>query len=51
MPTITNCHGMIPATACPFYRRQLDPHKVSDCLISNEKPGGHGERSVGDNRV
>src|SRR3954470_1212290 len=24
----------------------LDPHKVWACLMSNEKPGGHGERSV-----
>src|SRR6201991_4942872 len=24
----------------------LDPHKVWDCMYTNEKPGGHGERSV-----
>ncbi|HEX5343033.1 MAG TPA: enolase C-terminal domain-like protein, partial [Duganella sp.] len=24
----------------------LDPHKVWDCMFTNEKPGGHGERSV-----
>jgi len=24
----------------------LDPHKVWACLMTNEKPGGHGERSV-----
>lgn len=24
----------------------LDPHKVWDVMMSNEKPGGHGERSV-----
>ena len=24
----------------------LDPHKVWNCMFSNEKPGGHGERSV-----
>lgn len=24
----------------------LDPHKVWDCMFRNEKPGGHGERSV-----
>lgn len=24
----------------------LDPHKIWDCLMANEKPGGHGERSV-----
>src|SRR5919204_3933042 len=24
----------------------LDPHKVWACMYTNEKPGGHGERSV-----
>lgn len=24
----------------------LDPHRIWDVMISNEKPGGHGERSV-----
>jgi L-alanine-DL-glutamate epimerase-like enolase superfamily enzyme len=24
----------------------LDPHKVWQCMYTNEKPGGHGERSV-----
>ena len=24
----------------------LDPHKIWDCMMTNEKPGGHGERSV-----
>lgn len=24
----------------------LDPHKIWKCMMSNEKPGGHGERSV-----
>ncbi|MDA9884369.1 mandelate racemase/muconate lactonizing enzyme family protein [Burkholderiaceae bacterium] len=24
----------------------IDPHRVWDCLYTNEKPGGHGERSV-----
>jgi L-alanine-DL-glutamate epimerase-like enolase superfamily enzyme len=24
----------------------IDPHKVWACMMSNEKPGGHGERSV-----
>jgi D(-)-tartrate dehydratase len=24
----------------------LDPHKIWNCMFSNEKPGGHGERSV-----
>ncbi|HET8609035.1 MAG TPA: mandelate racemase/muconate lactonizing enzyme family protein [Burkholderiales bacterium] len=24
----------------------LDPHRIWSCLMANEKPGGHGERSV-----
>ena len=24
----------------------IDPHRVCDCMYTNEKPGGHGERSV-----
>ncbi len=24
----------------------LDPHKIWNCMYTNEKPGGHGERSV-----
>jgi len=24
----------------------FDPHRIWDCLTANEKPGGHGERSV-----
>ncbi|MEY4426658.1 MAG: hypothetical protein RL535_956, partial [Pseudomonadota bacterium] len=24
----------------------IDPHKVWACMMTNEKPGGHGERSV-----
>jgi len=24
----------------------LDPHRIWSCLLANEKPGGHGERSV-----
>ena len=26
--------------------RNLDPHKIWSCMMTNEKPGGHGERSV-----
>ena len=26
--------------------KNLDPHKVWACMMANEKPGGHGERSV-----
>ena len=24
----------------------LDPHRIWSCMMANEKPGGHGERSV-----
>jgi L-alanine-DL-glutamate epimerase-like enolase superfamily enzyme len=27
-------------------RDNLDPHKIWNCMMTNEKPGGHGERSV-----
>jgi len=27
-------------------RDNLDPHRIWNCLMTNEKPGGHGERSV-----
>ena len=27
-------------------RGNLDPHKIWACMMTNEKPGGHGERSV-----
>jgi L-alanine-DL-glutamate epimerase-like enolase superfamily enzyme len=26
--------------------RNFDPHKIWSCMMTNEKPGGHGERSV-----
>ncbi len=26
--------------------KNLDPHKILACMMANEKPGGHGERSV-----
>ena len=27
-------------------RKNLDPHKIWNTMLTNEKPGGHGERSV-----
>jgi len=27
-------------------RDNLDPHRIWNCMMTNEKPGGHGERSV-----
>src|SRR5471032_625441 len=35
-----------PATLVTADGSNLDPHKVWDCMYTNEKPGGHGERSV-----
>lgn len=35
-----------PATLVNEAGNNIDPHKVWACMMSNEKPGGHGERSV-----
>jgi L-alanine-DL-glutamate epimerase-like enolase superfamily enzyme len=35
-----------PATLLDAEGTNLDPHKIWDCMYTNEKPGGHGERSV-----
>ncbi|WP_332775753.1 mandelate racemase/muconate lactonizing enzyme family protein [Polaromonas sp.] len=35
-----------PATLLDESGDNIDPHKVWACMMSNEKPGGHGERSV-----
>jgi D(-)-tartrate dehydratase len=35
-----------PATLVDETGDNLDPHKVWACMMNNEKPGGHGERSV-----
>ncbi|WP_029918034.1 mandelate racemase/muconate lactonizing enzyme family protein [Pelobacter seleniigenes] len=35
-----------PATLLDSERDNLDPQRIWTCLMSNEKPGGHGERSV-----
>ena len=35
-----------PATLVNADGSNLDPHKIWDCMFKNEKPGGHGERSV-----
>ncbi|VCU70234.1 L-fuconate dehydratase [Pigmentiphaga humi] len=35
-----------PASLLNDAGTNLDPHKVWDAAMSNEKPGGHGERSV-----
>src|SRR3989442_8196271 len=35
-----------PASLLDAERDNLDPHKVWAAMMTNEKPGGHGERSV-----
>jgi L-alanine-DL-glutamate epimerase-like enolase superfamily enzyme len=35
-----------PSTLLNDTGNNLDPHKIWACMMSNEKPGGHGERSV-----
>src|SRR5262247_97727 len=35
-----------PRSVVDDSRDNLDPHKAWACLMANEKPGGHGERSV-----
>ena len=35
-----------PATLIDASGENLDPHKIWACIMTNEKPGGHGERSV-----
>jgi L-alanine-DL-glutamate epimerase-like enolase superfamily enzyme len=37
---------MAPASLLSEGGDNIDPHKVWTCMMSNEKPGGHGERSV-----
>ena len=35
-----------PATLVDASGENLDPHAIWRCMFTNEKPGGHGERSV-----
>ena len=35
-----------PASLLDDAGTNLDPHRIWQCLYTNEKPGGHGERSV-----
>ncbi|MGN6703945.1 MAG: mandelate racemase/muconate lactonizing enzyme family protein [Burkholderiaceae bacterium] len=35
-----------PASLMADDGNNLDPHKIWQCMYTNEKPGGHGERSV-----
>jgi len=38
--------GADPKTLIDEENENLDPGRIWACLMSNEKPGGHGERSV-----
>ncbi|MCC7487162.1 MAG: mandelate racemase/muconate lactonizing enzyme family protein [Burkholderiales bacterium] len=38
--------GAAPASLLDDAGTNLDPHRIAACLMANEKPGGHGERSV-----
>ena len=38
--------GAEPASLLNDEGTNLDPHRIWACMMSNEKPGGHGERSV-----
>ena len=38
--------GADPRTLVDATGGNLDPHRIWDCMMANEKPGGHGERSV-----
>ena len=38
--------GADPASLVSASGDNLDPHRIWACLMANEKPGGHGERSV-----
>ncbi|SMP42711.1 mandelate racemase/muconate lactonizing enzyme family protein [Noviherbaspirillum suwonense] len=35
-----------PASLVDDTGANLDPHRIWNCMFTNEKPGGHGERSV-----
>ena len=38
--------GADPASLVSASGDNLDPHRIWACMMANEKPGGHGERSV-----
>jgi L-alanine-DL-glutamate epimerase-like enolase superfamily enzyme len=43
IPRIT---GAAPGSLLDDEGTNLDPHRIWACMMANEKPGGHGERSV-----
>src|SRR2546425_11699552 len=36
----------VPESLIDDSGNNFDPHKIWNCMFTNEKPGGHGERSV-----
>ena len=40
--------GADPATLLDDAGANLDPHRIWACMMANEKPGGHGDRTAGD---
>jgi D(-)-tartrate dehydratase len=45
-PRIMDAANANPASLLNDEGNNLDPHKIWACMMNNEKPGGHGERSV-----
>lgn len=46
---LTSCRPLMSAPPQSLLNEastNLDPHRIWSCLLANEKPGGHGERSV-----
>src|ERR1700682_1553333 len=43
---IPRIHEADPRTLLDDSGENLDPHRIWACMMRNEKPGGHGERSV-----
>jgi L-alanine-DL-glutamate epimerase-like enolase superfamily enzyme len=43
---IPRIHEADPRTLVDDSGENLDPHRIWACMMRNEKPGGHGERSV-----
>ena len=43
---IPRVHEALPESLINDEGTNLDPHKIWACMMTNEKPGGHGERWV-----
>jgi L-alanine-DL-glutamate epimerase-like enolase superfamily enzyme len=46
IPRIMEAAEQDPASLLTDDRSNLDPHRIWSTMMTNEKPGGHGERSV-----